>query len=87
MVVTDLPPDQLKDLKIKGGVGVESADGAAAQAGIKPGDVILSLNNVEITSAKQYADLVSKLDPKKSVAALVRSGEQSRFVVIRPAEH
>jgi serine protease Do len=87
LVVTEIPAEQQKELKIKGGVAVESVDGAAGQAGIRPGDVILALNNVEITGPKQFGELVAKLDLKKSAALLVRSGEQSRFVIVRPAEH
>jgi serine protease Do len=87
LVVSEIPADQQKEMKIKGGVGVDSVDGAAALAGIRPGDVILALNNVEITGPKQYADLVAKLDLKKPAALLVRSGEQSRFVIVRPPEH
>jgi serine protease Do len=87
LVVTEIPAEQQKELKIKGGVVVESSDGAAAQAGIRPGDVILALNNVEITGPKQFGELVAKLDLKKPAALLVRSGEQSRFVIVRPPEH
>jgi len=87
LVVSEIPSEQQKEMKIKGGVSVDSVDGAAAQAGIRPGDVILALNNVEVAGPKQYADLVAKLDPKKPVALLVRSGEQSRFIIVRPAEH
>jgi len=87
LVVSDVPADQQKELKIKGGVQVDSADGAAALAGIHAGDYIVSINNVEVAGAKQYAEVVAKLDPTKAAALLVRSGEQSRFVLVRPSEH
>lgn len=86
LVVSDIGAEQQKDLKIKGGVQVDSADGPAAVAGIKPGDLILSINNAEVTSARQFHDLVAKLDLNKAAALLVRSGEQSRYVIVHPSE-
>jgi len=43
----DIAPDQQKELKIKGGVQVDNVDGPAALAGIRTGDYIVSINNVE----------------------------------------
>ncbi len=87
LVTSDVPADQQKELKIKGGVLVEGVDGPAALAGIRVGDLILAINNVEVGGAKQFGELVSKLDLKKPAALLVRTGEQSRFVIVHPAEH
>jgi serine protease Do len=87
LVVSDIAADQQKDLKIKGGVQVDNVDGPAALAGIRAGDFIVSINNIEVTGAKQFAEQVAKLDLTKPVALLVRSGEQSRYVIVRPPEH
>jgi serine protease Do len=87
LVVSDIPADQQKELKVKGGVQVDSVDGPAALAGIRQGDVIVSINNVDISGAKHYAELVAKLDLTKPAALLVRTGEQSRYVIVRPSEH
>jgi serine protease Do len=83
--VTDLTEAQRKELKVKGGVRVETVDGAAARAGMREGDVILSLDNTEITSVKQFETLVAKLDKSKAVTALVRRGDSVNFIIIRPA--
>ena len=84
--VSDLTPDQLKELHAAGGVLVENvADGPGATAGIRQGDVILSVNNVAIRNAAQYGELVAKLDLKRAIPILVRRGENSQFLVIRPA--
>ncbi len=82
--VADLTDAQKRELKIKNGVRVESVEGAAARAGIREADVLLSLENNEVTSAKQFEALVAKLDKSKAVTALVRRGDAVNFVIIRP---
>ena len=82
--VADLTDAQKRELKVKSGVRVESAEGAAARAGIREGDVLLSIENNEVTSAKQFETLVAKLDKSKAVTALVRRGDTVNFVIIRP---
>jgi len=68
-------------------VQVDNVDGPAALAGIRTGDYIVSINNVEVTGAKQFGELVAKLDLTKPAALLVRSGEQSRYVIVHPSQH
>jgi serine protease Do len=84
LTVADLTDAQKRELKVKSGVRVESVDGAAARAGIREGDVLLSIENNEVTSAKQFEAMVAKLDKSKAVTALVRRGDTVNFVIIRP---
>jgi serine protease Do len=84
--VSDLTAVQKRELKTEGGVLVEFAEGRAASAGIRQGDVIQQMNNVEITGAAQFNGLVAKLDAKKPVALLVRRDNVSRYLVIRPRQ-
>jgi serine protease Do len=85
IAVADLTDAQKRELKVKNGVRVETAEGAAARAGLREGDVILSIDNVEITSAKQFESVATKLDKSRSVTALVRRGENVNFLIIKPA--
>jgi serine protease Do len=85
LTVIDLTDAQKKELKVRGGVRVETADGAAARAGIREGDVILSIDNTEVADIKQFGAVVGKLDKVKAVTLLVRRGEWVNYVVIRPA--
>jgi serine protease Do len=84
LAVSDIPADQMKDLKLHNGVQIDAADGQAARVGLQKGDIILRVGDTDITSAKQFDDLTSHLDPQKMVALLVRRGENTQFVPIRP---
>jgi serine protease Do len=88
--VSDLTDAQRKELKADA-VLVDSSEGAAARAGVRPGDFILQINNVEVKNAAQFNAMVAKLDPKRPVAVLVRrdnpSGPAStQYLVIRPRQ-
>ena len=85
LAVSDITDAQKKELKIKGGVKVDTAEGAAARAGLREGDVIIAIANVEITNAKEFESAVVKLDKSKAVNVLLRRGELAQYVLIRPA--
>jgi serine protease Do len=85
LAVSDLNDAQRRELKVKGGVKVETAEGVAARAGIREGDVILSLDNTEIASSKQFESVVAKLDKDKPVTALIKRGDWVNYIVIRPS--
>ena len=84
--VVDLPEERRKQLGIPGGVLIESVEGPAITAGIRRDDIVLSLNNVDTTSAKQFNDLASKLDSKKQAFVMIRRQENVFYLPIRPAQ-
>ena len=84
--VSDLTDVQRKSLRLDGGVVVEASDGAAARAGLRTGDLILQINNVEVKDARQFEAVVTRLDPKRPVALLVRRDESTSYLVIRPRQ-
>jgi serine protease Do len=84
LAVSDLSDAQKRELKLRGGVRVESAEGAAARAGLREGDVIVTLDNTEVTDAKQFNALVAKADKSRSISVMVRRGEWTNYLVIRP---
>ena len=74
-----------KELKIKGGVKVDSVEGPAARAGLREGDVIIAIANTEITNVKEFEAVLAKLDKSKAANVLFRRGELAQYVLIRPA--
>jgi serine protease Do len=85
LVVSEVPDAQKKELKIKGGVKVDTADAAAARAGLKEGDVIVAIANSEITSVKEFEAALAKIDKSKPINVLFRRGEWAQYALIRPS--
>jgi len=83
--LSDLSAPQRRELKLRGGVRVEAAEGAAARAGLREGDVILSADNTEVSSARQLQALLTKLEKAKVVTLVVRRGEATSIVLVRPS--
>ena len=84
LAVSELTEAQKKELKVKGGVRVDAVADAAARAGLREGDVIVALANVEIATVKEFEVTLSKLDKSKPINILLRRGEWAQYVLIRP---
>ncbi len=84
LLVSDLNEAKRRELKVDRGVLVDAAEGAAARAGLRQGDVVMAIQNTDVTSVKQFNEIVAKLDKTKIAALLVRRGETSQYVTIRP---
>jgi serine protease Do len=83
MALSDLTEAQRKELKVDGGVLVENAQGAAARAGIRRGDVILAVNNQDVKSVDHFKEVMGQIDKGRIVALLVRRGNNSLYVPFR----
>jgi serine protease Do len=84
LTVTSVPEAERAKDKIKGGVKVTDATDPAASAGINAGDIILTVNNVDVTGPDQFAKLVSKLSASHPAALLVLRGNQTQWVTVTP---
>lgn len=85
MSVKDLTAEQRNRLGLKKrGIGVTQVEkGAARDAGIRRGDVVLMINNQDVKSAKQFRSLVKKLPAGKSVPILIQRGESPIFLALK----
>jgi len=85
LTVSELSEGQKKELKLRGGVRVDAAVESAARAGLREGDVILSLANIEIASVRDFEAVLGRIDKSKPLNVLFRRGEWAQYAVIRPA--
>jgi serine protease Do len=83
--VSDLSDAQKAELRVKGGVKVDAADGAAARAGVRVGDIILNVANKPVASVKEFTAIVAKLDKTKPINMLVRRGDAATYLLIKPS--
>jgi serine protease Do len=65
---------------VPGGLVVEDVQGHAAEAGIQPGDVVLSVDGAPVESVAQLRKLVHQHD--KQVALLIQRGDNRLFVPV-----
>ena len=86
LTVTDLEPVDLERLGVDGGVRIVSASGAAAEAGMREGDVITKLDNQDVRSREQFNEIAGTLQPGRSVAVLVIRGQNPLFLPLRVPE-
>ena len=85
LTVGELTDVQKKELKVKGGVRVESVADAGARAGLREGDVIVQIANTEVTNVREFQAAVAKLDKAKTVNVLFRRGQWAQYTLIRLA--
>ena len=83
LLLRELNPEQRKQLGVPGGLLVEGVRDAAAQAGLRPGDVILAVNNIDVTTVAQFNQVLAQYPKGRNVALLVRRGNAMSYVPIR----
>ena len=81
LALRPLQPQEKAEAKVDGGLVVEQASGAAARAGVQPGDVVVSVNGQPVKDIEQVRGLIAKAD--KSVALLIQRDGQQLFVPVR----
>lgn len=80
VAVADLPAGQHD---AGGGVLVQQVGpGAAAEAGVRPGDILLSLNNQKIKDAEHLRQLVKELPRGKRVPLLVKRDNGALYLAV-----
>jgi serine protease Do len=75
-----LNPEERRQAGVSGGLVVEESQGRAAEAGIQPGDVVLSVDGTPVQSVEQLRKMVQEHD--KQIALLIQRGDARVFVPI-----
>jgi serine protease Do len=83
LTLSEPTAEQRKELGMSGGLLVEDAQGAAAKAGIRRGDVLMAINNQDVKSMDQLNQLLGQFEKARSVALLIRRGETALYVPLR----
>jgi serine protease Do len=81
LALRPLDPQEQRAAGLNNGLVIEQAAGPAEQAGVEPGDVLLSLNGTPVRSVDQVRDLLAKAG--KTIALLVQRGDTKIFVPVR----
>src|SRR5690606_17395993 len=85
VAVRPLTPPERTETGVSGGLVVEQSVGAAAEAGIVPGDVILSVNGTPVKSVEELRSAIENAG--KHAAILVqRSSPGGRTQIFVPVE-
>lgn len=86
--VVDLTPEQRQETGVEsGGAMIMKIEaGPVANAGINPTDVIISLNNEQITGAQQFVEVAKNLPVGKSIPVLVQRGGSAQFLALKIEE-
>ena len=86
VVVADLPAGQ--GGRGEGGVQVQQVGpGPAAEAGVQPGDILVSLNNQKIQDAAHLRQLVKELPLDKRVPLLVKRDQGALYLAVEISAH
>jgi len=85
LTVAELTDALKRDLKLRGGARVEAAEGVGARAGLREGDVIVAVGNLEVLSVRDFEQAVARADKSKPIVVQYRRGELAQYALIRLA--
>jgi serine protease Do len=80
LALRPLTPEERQQAGVTGGLVVEQVQGHAAEAGIQPGDVVLSVDGTAVQSVQQLRKMVEGHD--KQIALLIQRGNARLFVPV-----
>lgn len=85
--VSEFDPAEAEQLGIEGGVRIREVDpeSAAAAAGIRPGDILVSLDHQSVEGPDQLLELVASLPTDRAVPVRLFRDGRSLFVALRLA--
>ena len=78
----NLPEAVLNRLDLEGGVRVVQAEGAAAESGVRVGDIITKLNNQPVKDVDGFREIAESLPRGRRVPTLIVRGDAQIFVAL-----
>lgn len=83
LMVQSITPAMRQQLGVKsGGAVIADVSGAAADAGLQPGDVVLRVGNRDVNDIAAFKSATAAVKPGDTVLLLISRGGASRFVAI-----
>lgn len=84
LALRELSDNEKKQLEINNGLLVEGMrQGIASRSGIRPGDIVLGINNQDVTTVGRFNQLLSKIRKGRNIALLVRRGNTTSFITMK----
>ena len=80
LALRPLNAEERQQAGVPGGLVVEESQGRAAEAGIQPGDVVLSVDGTPVQTVAQLRKMVK--DHDKQIALLIQRGDARLFVPV-----
>jgi serine protease Do len=84
LTVSELTEALKAELKLRGGVRVDASEAAGARAGLREGDVIVAVGNVEVNNVREFEQAIARADKSKPIVVQLRRGELAQYALIRP---
>jgi serine protease Do len=84
LALRELSDNEKKQLEINNGLLVEDMQqGIASRSGMRPGDIVLGINNQDVTTVSRFNQLLSKIRKGRNIALLVRRGNTTSFITMK----
>lgn len=85
VAVREVDESVREQLNLQGGVEVTGVEpqSVAAQAGIRPGDILVSIDQQRVSSAKELAEVVEQLPSDRAIPLRLYRDGRSLFVALR----
>ena len=84
LALRELTSNEKKQLELNNGLLVEAMrSGSASRVGMRPGDIILGINNQDVNTVEQFNQFLNKSKEGRNIALLVKRGNTTSFITMK----
>lgn len=87
LVVSELTPEQKRELKMNSGLLIDEVRGSGARADLRQGDIVIAViakgATTEVRTVDQFNKLLAQFDKGSNVTLLIRRGDMQTFVTLK----